>query len=152
MTGQPEINDIAKETISILEYFNPEFLDKIPKHFLKDLQELAKDSKIVVNIDKNKKLENQPISEDSKDLIGLIYYSYIASDDEKAEIERAWDENELKFQNELKKKYNVDNLFENRNKSNYNFDENKNNIELIEYKENIFQKVINKIKKLVNKK
>lgn len=152
MTGQPEINDIAKETISILEYFNPEFLDKIPKHFLKDLQELAKDSKIVVNIDKNKKLENQPISEDSKDLIGLIYYSYIASDDEKAEIERAWDENELKFQNELKKKYNVDNLFENRNKSNYNFDENKNNIELIEYKENIFKKLINKIKKLVNKK
>ena len=152
MTGQPEINDIAKETISILEYFNPEFLDKIPKHFLKDLQELAKDSKIVVNIDKNKKLENQPISEDSKDLIGLIYYSYIAPDDEKAEIERAWDENELKFQNELKKKYNVDNLFENRNKSNYNFDENKNNIELIEYKENIFKKLINKIKKLVNKK
>ncbi len=152
MTGQPEINDIAKETISILEYFNPEFLDKIPKHFFKDLQELAKDSKIVVNIDKNKKLENQSISEDSKDLIGLIYYSYIASDDEKAEIERAWDENELKFQNELKKKYNVDNLFENRNKSNYNFDENKNNIELIEYKENIFKKLINKIKKLVNKK
>lgn len=152
MTGQPEINDIAKETISVLDYFNQEFLAKIPKHFLKDLQELAKDSKIVVNIDKNKKLENQPISEDSKDLIGLIYYSYIASDDEKAEIERAWDENELKFQNELKKKYNVDNLFENRNKSNYNFDENKNNIELIEYKENIFQKVINKIKKLVNKK
>ena len=55
-------------------------------------------------------------------------------------------ENEIKYQSELREKYNPDNIFKNRN----NLTQKEESIEnkpvaLIEYKENIFKKMINKI-------
>lgn len=63
---------------------------KISNNFLEKLKKIAKTSKINVNIDKSKKLEEQKISEDCKDLISLIYYNYVASKEEKKEILDNW--------------------------------------------------------------
>ena len=54
MTDSQEINDIAKETIYVLNNFNSTFISKISKQILKDLIELAKGSNKVVKIDKSK--------------------------------------------------------------------------------------------------
>ena len=43
-------------------------------------------------------------------------------------------------------KYNPDNLFKKKNKSNKTMKVEENNLQMIEYKENIFKKIINKIK------
>lgn len=75
--------DVVKETLYILNYFNSNFVAKIPNNFLEELKKIAKTSKINVNIHKSKKLEEQKISEDCKDLISLIYYNYVASKEEK---------------------------------------------------------------------
>ena len=106
-----EMSDVAKETIEILNLFNPKFISKISNTFLNGLKELAKDSKKIVEIDKSKKLKEQNISEESKDLISLIYYNYIATEEEKREIAKIWNENEIIYQKELSEKYSVDNLF-----------------------------------------
>ena len=58
-----EICDIAKETIQVLTYFDFEFTSKISKDFLDFLKETAEKSDIIVNIDFNKKLKEQNISE-----------------------------------------------------------------------------------------
>ena len=107
--------DVVKETLYILNYFNSNFVAKIPNNFLEKLKKIAKTSKINVNIDKSKKLEEQKISEDCKDLISLIYYNYVASKEEKKEILDNWIKNEKKYQNELNEKYNANDIFKNIN-------------------------------------
>ena len=89
-----EINDIAKETLTVLSYFDDNLIKKIPEKFLDYLRNLASTSNYVTHIDVEKKLVNQDISEESKDLIALIYYSYIADEEERKEIIKSWNKNE----------------------------------------------------------
>ena len=98
MTDSQEINDIAKETIYVLKNFNPTFTSKISKRILKDLEELAKTSKKEVKIDKTKSLKDQNILPETKDMIALLYYNYIALPEEKKEIIQKWNENEARYQ------------------------------------------------------
>lgn len=106
-----KVDDIAKETLYILNYFDSNFVSKIPNNFLDNLKKIAATSQIIVNIDKYKKLEEQEISEDCKDLISLIYYNYVANENDKEEILKCWNKNEEKYQNELNEKYNANDIF-----------------------------------------
>lgn len=67
------MNDVAKEVFGVLYYFDNELIKKIPVKFLKYIKELATKSDKEVNIDIQKELDEQNISEESKDLIALIY-------------------------------------------------------------------------------
>lgn len=137
------ISDISKEVLTFLAFFDNKMLEKIPTHVITKLCEEAADSKMNFYIDINKKFEEQQISEKGKDLISLIYYSYIAEENEKKEILEKWNLNEKNYQNIQKQRYNYDNLFKKRKESN-------NSIELIEVKkETIFQKIKNLLKKII---
>lgn len=137
------ISDISKEALTFLAFFDNKMLEKIPTHVITKLCEEAADSKMNFYIDINKKFEEQQISEKGKDLISLIYYSYIAEENEKKEILEKWNLNEKNYQNIQKQRYNYDNLFKKRKESN-------NSIELIEVKkETIFQKIKNLLKKII---
>lgn len=81
-----EMNDVASEVLMILNYFNNDMLERIPTEFLEELEEQASTSTYNVEIDSTKKLTEQNISEKSKDLISLIYYSYIADETERIQI------------------------------------------------------------------
>ena len=146
MTDSQEINDIAKETIYVLKNFNPTFTSKISKRILKDLEELAKTKKKEVKIDKTKSLKDQNILPETKDMIALLYYNYIALPEEKKEIIQKWNENEARYQERLRRKYNLDNVFKKENTK-----EN-NNTSMIEYKKNIFQRIFEKIKEIIKLK
>ncbi len=146
MTDSQEINDIAKETIYVLKNFNPTFTSKISKRILKDLEELAKTSKKEVKIDKTKSLKDKNILPETKDMIALLYYNYIALPEEKKEIIQKWNENEARYQERLRRKYNLDNVFKKENTK-----EN-NNTSMIEYKKNIFQRIFEKIKEIIKLK
>ena len=146
MTESQEINDIAKETIYELKNFNPTFTSKISKRILKDLVELAKTSKKEVKIDKTKSLKDQNILPETKDMIALLYYNYIALPEEKKEIIQKWNENEARYQERLRRKYNLDNVFKKENTK-----EN-NNTSMIEYKKNIFLRIFEKIKEIIKLK
>ncbi len=106
-----ETCDIAKETMEILKYFDKDFTSKISKNFISLLEKLAEKSKKEIKVDLDKKLSEQEISEESKDLISLIYYSYFADKDEKEKLLKIWTENENIFQKELEEKYDVNNNF-----------------------------------------
>ena len=116
MTNQVEISNVAKETLYILEYFNPEFVAKIPLNFKNDLKDIAKNSNMTIRIEENRKLKEQPILEETKELIALIYYSYVATEEQKKKLTEIWSENEKVFQEELREKYNPDNIFKKNNK------------------------------------
>lgn len=138
--------NIYKEVLIILAYFDEELIKKIPDKVFENLKELAGESEEDCYINTEQDLENQDISEESKDLIALIYYDYIADEQEKKEIMKLWNENERKYQEYLREKYNADNIFKNKRQE-ISMTE---NTSIIEYKkENIFYKIKNFIKKIL---
>ncbi len=140
-----EICDVALETLEVFKYFSNEFTSKISESFLNSLEELAKKSKLEVKIDANKKLINQNISEETKDIISLIYYNYFADDKEKREIAKIWKENDEKFQEESNEFYDIEKVFKSRNKSYI-----KSELPTV-VKKNWIEKIIEKVKRFFNK-
>ena len=111
MNNQLEINDVAKETLEVLKYFDLDFIAKISGKFLMNLKKLSEKSNIIVTIDQNLKLKDQKISNECKDLISIIYYKYIATEEEKRTIIDIWNNNEALYQEKNREKYNPDNIF-----------------------------------------
>ena len=160
MAEQQEICDIARETIYVLSNFEPAFVAKISKRVLNDLKQLAYKSNKIVSIDKTKSLNEQNIMPETRDMIAVLYYNYIASTEEKKIIVQKWNENEVRFQEKLKRKYNLDNLLKkdevSRERHVQKTDEEEKYSGMLNYvgdydDENIFQRIINKIKDFFNK-
>ena len=144
MKNVQKICDISKETLTFLAFFDNEMIEKIPAKIITKLCEEAADSKLDFYIEPNKSFKEQNISEKSKDLISLIYYDYIAEEEEKKEILKQWDINEKKYQKAKEEKYSYDNLFKNK--------ETTDCVQLIELKKDtIFQRIKKLLKKLLNK-
>lgn len=66
------------------------------------------------------------------------------NENEKFELKQIFKNNEDMYENELRKKYNPDNIF----KKHVQEKIIKNEVALVEYKESIFKRLINKIKSL----
>lgn len=149
MIDRLEISDIAKETMDVLNYFDSNFVSKIPYKFLNGLKKLAKKSTMSVKIDKNKKLKEQNISEESKDLISLIYYHYIATEEEKEKLIKIWNQNESLYQKKLSERYSLDNIWKRNDKK--EIEEEKLDLPIVITKENFLRKIITFVKKIFNK-
>ena len=92
-------------------------------------------------IDFNKNLENQNITEECKDIIALIYYNYIATDDNKRIIKEKWGIKSNNYNKEISEKYDINNIFEERNNKNK-----KEEKALVKYKEeNVFIRFLKKL-------
>lgn len=87
-------NDIYKEVFMVLSNFNDDVIKKIPNSVFDKIIKLSADSKVEVNIDVNKTIEEQNISEESKNMLSLIYYKYIANNNEKKELIKLWEFND----------------------------------------------------------
>lgn len=142
-----------KESNEILNNIVPEeYVSKIPKKFRSILMEFE-DKDYVFQVDLDKDIDEQNITEKTKDLITVIYRNYWCNDEERKALDMILTENERRYQEELSKKYNPDNLFKKKEHLN-NIQENntyENNLEtsLVEIKElNFFQKIFDKIKNL----
>ena len=66
------------------------------------------------------------------------------NENEKNELKQIFKNNEDNYQNELREKYNPDNIFKKHIQENIV----KNEVSLVEYKESIFKRLINKIKSI----
>lgn len=95
-----EMNNVAKQTIILFSYMDKKMLEKIPSELIEHLQRLAIDSNIKFKYQKDKDLDSQNLLDETKDLLSVIFYSYIASENEKKEILKKWNDNENKY-NEL---------------------------------------------------
>ena len=143
MRDVQEISDISKETLTFLAFFDDKMIKKIPGHIIAKLCEDAANSKLDFYIEKDKSFIEKKISENSKDLIALIYYSYIAEEDEKKEILKQWNLNQEEYENIQKEKYNYNNIFKKTK-------ENTSCVELVEVKKDtIFQKINRMFKKIL---
>lgn len=146
-------NDVYKEVFTTLSFFNNDIIDKIPSNVIETIGKLSLNSNGNFSIDTGKSLKTQDISEDGKNLISLIYYTYIANEDEKKELLKLWKENENKYQEQLTKEYSFDNLFKYQKKeSSATKNISATDTAMIEYrKKTIFSKVKEFIRKILKR-
>lgn len=85
-------------------------------------------------------------------MIALFHLNYWCnSDEEKEQLKQLFKNNEEKHQAEIREKYNPDNLFKNNKQETIQeANVNSNNLAIVEYKESILKKFINKIKSLLH--
>ena len=148
----------------LLKYFPIYYISKLPNKLLEMIYRNS-DEKYNIDVDLKKDLKNQNISKKTVDILAVLTYNYWSSENEKKDIIERLNENENNYQEELRKKYNPDNIFKNNDKtettpqinSQIGLEENvqattqkdmNQNVELTEIKENIFQKIIRKIKSM----
>ena len=86
-----ELNkDVAKEILTVLFFCDNAFTDRIPSSILKQLNDLAADSKKEINLDKNKVLAELDLSDECKDFLSILYFTYMSDSNEKQEIFNIW--------------------------------------------------------------
>lgn len=109
-----------------------------------------KDNDYYKSINVNVPIKEQNLKEETLAIIALLNLQYWCKDEnEKQRLQEIYAENEKRYQKEIREKYNPENLFK---KSISQQEENtvQNEVALVEYKESIFKKLINKIKSIFN--
>lgn len=139
----------VSEVIEILNHTDKEIVEKIPQKFIEFLFE-NEDKDYIPNIDFYDENWENFIQEDTQAILALLYRDYIVSEDEKMKILKEEQEEKLKLENELREKYNSDNIFKKKN-----IEENIqiNNVQLVEIKETSwFKRALEKILKFFGRK
>lgn len=107
-----EFAEASAEINEILKYMPKEEVEKIPSKLREFFKEVSSKD-YVTNINPNMPLDKQQIKEKTKDIIALIYRNYWCSEEERKELDQKLIENDKKFEEELREKYNPDNIFKN---------------------------------------
>jgi hypothetical protein len=102
------------EILEILSYMEENYTSKIPKKLMTIFQDNAL-STYENHLDRNIPLQEQKISKKTSALIAVLTVQYwCESKEQKKELLTIFEENERKYQEELRKKYNPDNIFNNK--------------------------------------
>lgn len=141
--------EMYSEVYSILNLLGNNYIAKLPKSLFKMIEE-EKSSTYNPQYSEDKSLNEQNIKRESLSMIALFHLNYWCnSNEEKEQLKQLFKSNEEKHQAEIREKYNPDNLFKNRKPE--IIEETKtiaNDVAMVEYKESIFKRFINKIKSI----
>ena len=129
------------EVLEIIKYFPKEEYAKIPVEkieFYKNNMDKNYNFKVNPEID----LSEQSISPETNAIMINLFTDYYATEEQKVKIKNLLDSNQQKEEQEKRERYKPDNIFKKRNQENII----RNEVALVEYKESIFKRFINKIK------
>ena len=114
-------SEAAVEVLDILNHMGKEDFEKVPTKFITMLEESASKD-YVCELDYSKRLIEMDLSNSSyqvlaatyketKALLGVMFRNYWCSEERREAYENKISENETKLQEELRTKYNPDNIF-----------------------------------------
>ena len=139
------------EVDGVLNAMDEEYRNKVPQT-LKNLILKNKDNSMKFRYDMTMPLTEQNISKEALSMIALIHLNYwCKNEEEKAELKRIFKENAIKNEEERKKLYSPDIIFKNKSVPTKEIDETQEaskDMQMIEYKESIFKKIANFIKRI----
>jgi len=104
------------EVFEIFQYIDEEHIDKIPRKFIKFISE-ERDAEYIAKINPNQPLEEQDLMEETINILALLKLDYWCNEEERQELLNILKQNENEYQEELRKKYNPDNIFKNKTNS-----------------------------------
>ena len=144
------MNGTKEETIQtyteigcLLKYFPNLFIEQLPNKLLEIISLMA-DRKYLIDVDTDKSINEQNISDKTKKILAVLTYNYWSSETEKRDIIEHLNENEKEYQEQLREKYNPDNIFKNKASK---VETAENTVAMVEYKESIFTKIKNWFKR-----
>lgn len=144
-----EYSEAIVEVLDILDNSEDSIVEKIPKKLIEFWQK-NKSTTYKPNLDHSKSLKEMELKSKTKSLITMIYLNYLCDASEKDKIKSILKKNEEEYQQELKEIYNTDNIFkkdvlEDVVKENVS----ESNVQIAEYKDTMFKRIINKIKSIL---
>lgn len=143
-----DLKRVYSEIYQILLYLGDEYINKIPEKFL-DLIAKERDKKYKPNIVPNIPLENQELLEDTINILALLCMDYWYTEEEKNNLKELLTINEQNYQNILREKYNPDDIFKKKDFNKNILNETKENMQMVEYKEQRwYKKILEKIWKI----
>lgn len=135
------------EVYNILQLLGKEYINKLPKSLykmIKDNSASSMESKCC-KYESLKDINTNNISKKSIAMIALFHTNYWCDTlTEKEELKKIFLDNFIKNEKEKRERYNPDNIFKKRTRTQ------QEKVELIEYKENIWKRIINKISHIIN--
>ena len=139
-----------KEVIEVLKYTKREDVNKIPKSRIL-LWRINMNKDYDFKIDTTKTLEEQNLSKEAKAIIANIFKKYWATDYQKERIEAKEKYDIEQMEKEKYKKYNPDDILKNRKQNIQQEEVASETVSMVEYKEPLFKRILNKIKNIFNK-
>lgn len=133
------------EILEIINHIGEDYKKKIPTKLLKFFEE-NKDMDYKYQLTKT--TNNGVFLDETIALLSMLESKYWATPEEKVILEKALKDNEMEYQNQLKEKYNPDFLFKKKKQVKNNEEAMTQEVEMIEYKESILKRFINKIKEI----
>ena len=145
------IRQAYSEIDEFLGLLSEEQRNEVPQK-LREFFKEEKDQEYFKNIDKYISIKDQNLKEETLAIIALLNLQYWCKDEEeKKRLQMIYAQNEEKYQETLYEKYNPNDIFKKKEKA--PIDENiraKENMQMIEYKEPIFKRIIDKILSLLH--
>lgn len=137
-----------KEVLIVISNLVKEDYEKIPKEYIKFLKENCNNEYEFI-YDTSKSFNEQELLDDTKYILFGLFEKYGATEIQKAKINAY----KINYRNQLEKqrieKYNSNDIF--KNEQGKNIEENVIPTEMIVYNENIFKKLIKRIKRFFHK-
>lgn len=132
-----------KEISELIKFFPRSEYRRIPKSFINFIEEHMDNNYdyIVEHIDD---FQNQEMLDETKIILSIIYRDFIASDEVKKQIYETENFELLQEEKRIREKYNLDNLFKNRDNK---VEPVEKSVAMVEYKESIFTKIKNWFKR-----
>ena len=136
------------EVLEILKYIPVEDYNKIPKAKI-ELFKRNENNNYNFTYNPNKTLKEQGVSKITRCIIAILFRDYWANENQKQKIIAKQNYNRIKLEEKKKEKYNVD-IFQHIKKNEQNTEHtSKNVVAMIEYKESIFRRIMNKLKAII---
>ena len=129
------------EVYEIIKQLDEEEYNKIPSEVIKAIEE-NRNTEYEFEVDEELELKEQELLPETKAILFNIFRDYLSTPEQKEKIIKMQAEERLKNEQKKAKQYNSD-LFANKQKVQ---SVEREHIELIEYKENIFKRIFNKIR------
>lgn len=134
------------EIDEFLGLLSEEQRNEIPKK-LRDFFKEEKDQEYFKNIDKDISIKDQNLKEETLAIIALLNLQYWCKDEEeKKRLQEIYAQNEKEYQDMLYEKYNPNDIFKKKEGTTIeNNTEIKEKMQMVEYKDSVFKRIINKI-------
>ena len=140
-----ETRQVYSEVNSFLELLDTENYNKIPKK-LRNYFKREMDKNYIPKIDPKIPIKNQNFKRKTIAIISGLNLQYWCSEEKRKKLLKIYSDNEIKYQEKLRKQYTYDNLFKNKTLSKSSNE----TIDIIVYDENnnILIRLLNKIKSI----
>lgn len=147
--------DALAEVDMILNYVDEESFSKIPEAYISFIKDNKSD--YIAKINPKKSLIEQKLLYETKVVLSVLYRDFWSSEEERKDLIKKEQEELKNIEKNKKIKYNSEELFKEKRKNTYQIQNNsknnsknnsQKNTQVLVVRENFFEKILNKIKKL----